>query len=335
MTVGVATMPMSWGRPDADNKESPFKKVASNILSDQIPYLKEINFAQEAKNVISAPGFKGKVNAAIKLAVGLAKSAIKTALASALQAAGVPLPVGAALVEVGEKILKVLMWLIVAFIVMFFFIVFGAGSYGNYMRSETWWAPGIGGPSVEDVNISSSGNIPGGLADSELIGIDGIQLANPMNSCPFPGAHCTQGPYGTTSHTYNHDGCHSEQGAVDYGYGGSILAPEDGEVIEDGDFTCGDTGISIGGYFIFKGDSGLVYTFYHAHAFVNVGFPVKSGRVIGKVSINVTESPCWTGAHVHAFVKHGGQFLDSYDLFVNKFHCDASCEAESTPNCSN
>jgi|GEM_PF-3364144 len=149
-------------------------------------------------------------------------------------------------------------------------------------------------------------------------------------SCPFdgggPSLRCTQGPFGSASHMCS--GRSGAEPAVDIVPPSiGVYAPEAGEIIAAGDYTCTDPtrpGSSIGGYFRFYGtQSGSIYIFYHAKALAlpgtGAGTNIPTGSLIGVMTTSLPGGPngCWSGAHVHMAVKGTTYVGSGYYYYVN------------------
>jgi hypothetical protein len=145
-------------------------------------------------------------------------------------------------------------------------------------------------------------------------------------SCPWSASFtCTQGPYGGYSH-----GCSSfngKQPAVDIvPSSAGIYAPVDGYLMRSGDYKCGRNGPSIGNFFEFVSTTGVVYGFMHSTAVKPVSSSqlIPKGTLIGAMSTSVPKSQCWTGPHIHAYVKRGGSTINAQDAFMamcGNFRC--------------
>ncbi|WKZ30297.1 MAG: hypothetical protein QY314_00805 [Candidatus Dojkabacteria bacterium] len=139
--------------------------------------------------------------------------------------------------------------------------------------------------------------------------------------CPWSRSFsCGQGPYGGYSH-----GCSNftgKQPAVDISPSGGdgIYAPVDGYMIRRGDYNCGGAGgPSIGNFFEFiSATGGVTYGFMHSTPLkpVSSSTLIPKGTLIGAMTRNVPKSQCWTGPHIHAYIKQGASTVDAQIGFM-------------------
>jgi polyhydroxyalkanoate synthesis regulator phasin len=204
-----------------------------------------------------------------------------------------------------------------------------SGGFDAFETGPTIESTGLSTPDKSFNPIATGGGY-GDYIDTPVFVDLGDYNAISMSECPFidsnvtSGFSCSQGPYGAVSHA-----CSSfniKEPAIDVTVNpGGIYAPADGVVIRVGDMSCGSGGPSIGGVVVMRADDGTEYGFYHVATATTVGARVSAGALIAVMSRDVPVSECWSGPHVHAYVKDSaGKYVDAqkaYQRFCGNFTC--------------